>query len=384
MIKKPPKKILAVKLADLGDALLITPALAALRQTFPNAQIDVLTTNGAPVLENSPYIDNIILFDKHLFDERRNALKPANLFTALKFFGKLFFARYDTVIFFHHFTLRFGVAKFAALAWVTGAKRRVGLNNGRTWFLNHTIPDKGFGAISEREYWLALVKSLGAVSPADAKPSLELRDEDYRVAQNLLAELSSDNVVAIHAGSGTYSLARRWLPVYFAQVADKLVEEYGAKIALVGNKEEIELGAQVKNLMKYPDAAHIVAGRTKVKEVAAFLQMCRLFIGNDGGLMQLAGTVGTPVVAVFGPTNHKAWATYHWQTAEEYAKKPKINFIVVQAPLHLPCRPCLYREMKLGNRLGCAPRPCLTELKPEQVIAAARLLLAKPALVHIN
>jgi heptosyltransferase-2 len=375
MKKKTPQKILAVKLADLGDALLITPALAALRQSFPNARIDVLTTNGKPVLENSPDLDNLILFDKYLFDEPRTALKPKNLFSAFKFFAKLFFTRYDTVVFFHHFTLRFGVIKFAALAFATGAKRRIGLNNGRAWFLNRTIPDKGFGTLSEREYWLELVKSLGATPPENLKPRLILGNNDYKTAASLLAEIGGDNVVAIHVGSGHYSLARRWLPIYFAQVADTLTEEFGVKVAFVGGADEVELSQHVLNLLKKPESAYNFAGRTKVKELAAFLQKCRLFIGNDGGVMQLAGTVGTPVVAVFGPTNHRAWATYRWQTPEEFLHNPQSNFIVVQAPLNLPCRPCLYRNMELGNRLGCAPRPCLTELKPAQVISAAKLLL---------
>jgi lipopolysaccharide heptosyltransferase II len=380
MRKKPPKKILAVKLADLGDALMITPALAALRQTFPTAQIDVLTTNGKPVLENLPDLDNIIIFDKYLFDEPRIALKPQNLLTALKFFGKLFSTRYDTVIFFHHFTLRFGVIKFAALAYATGAKVRAGLDNGRAGFLNHTIPDRGFGTLSEREYWLELVKSLGATMPENPKPRLTIGEDGYSNAQKLYKALESDLIIALHPGSGSYSLARRWLPVYFAEVADYLVSEYGAKIALLGGADELDLSNQVKSLMQNSEAAFVLNGKTNVKTAAAFLQSCRLFIGNDGGLMQLAGTVGTPVVAIFGPTNHRAWATYTWQTPEEYAQNPQSNFIVLQAPLDLPCRPCLYREMELGKRLGCAPRPCLTELKPAQVIEAAQLLLAKSAI----
>ncbi len=371
MKPKTPKKILVVKLADLGDALLITPALRALRETFPQAQIEVLTTNGGPVLENSPYLDRVIYFDKYLFDQPREALKSKNLFQAIRFLFSLTLARYDTLIFFHHFTTRWGTLKYAALALATLAPVRLGLDNGRGWFLNRRVEDQGFEASSEREYWLELAQALGAKSPEDTRPSISLSVAAKNKADQLYNSLpGSGPVVAIHPGGGNYSLARRWLPGKFAEVANALIQQHGARIVLVGGPDEVKLGQQVIDLMSCPEQAVNFAGKTNIGEVSAFLAKCDLFIGNDAGLMHLATAVGTPVIAIFGPTNRRAWGPYG-ETKEEGG-----GSIVVQAELDLACRPCLYRGKELGWRNGCAARPCLTEIRAEQVLEAANKVMS--------
>ncbi|MEI7553810.1 glycosyltransferase family 9 protein [Candidatus Chlorohelix sp.] len=378
---KPIKKILAIKLADLGDTLAITPALRALREAYPDATIEVLTTNGGAVLEDLPYLNRVIYFNKYLFDEPRQALKPNNLWVAFRFLLSLTLARYDTVILFHHLTLRFGVLKYAALLLSTLAMRRVGLDNGRGWFLNLKIADRGFDAATERAYWLEVVSMLGAKSD-NTRPEIPLNEKHYRIASELRDSIISQEqtlLVAIHPGSGGYSLARRWQPSGFAGVADALVERFGTKIALVGGLEEHELCEQVIKQMRFSDNAVNLAGKTGVREVTAFLGMCDLFIGNDAGLMHLAATVGAPLVGIFGPTNPQAWQPYGTQghELESETKARRSGSIIVRAELELPCRPCLYRGMELGSRTGCAPRPCLSEIKVEQVVAAAQAQLEK-------
>jgi heptosyltransferase-2 len=381
--QKPVKKILAVKMADLGDTLAITPALRALRLSYPQARIEVLTTNGGPVLEGLPYLDRVVYFNKYLFDEPLQALKPANLWVALRFLSSLVFARYDTVILFHHLTLRFGVLKFAALVLSTFASRRVGLDNGRGWFLNVKIPDRGFDAATERQYWLELAGAAGADNASNTRPEISISESDRRKAAALRLEIAGAEegapLVAIHPGSGSYSLARRWFPGRFALVADTLVEKYGVRIALVGGREEAELCQEVISRMRHPGGAVNIAGKTGLRQVCAFFERCDLFIGNDAGLMHLAATVGTPVVAIFGPTNPKAWQPYGTSGAEleDETKAGRCGSIIVQAALDLPCRPCLYRGWQLGSRTGCAARPCLTEIKVAQVLEAADKLLLK-------
>jgi heptosyltransferase-2 len=141
----------------------------------------------------------------------------------------------------------------------------------------------------------------------------------------------------------------------------------------VGGPDEVELCGQVASLMKHGEAALNLAGKTSVKEVTAFFERCDLFIGNDAGLMHLATVACTPVIGIFGPTNSRAWGPYG---SQENETSPEQNgSIVVQAELNLPCRPCLYRGFELGSRTGCAPRPCLTEIRPEQVLGEAAKLL---------
>lgn len=101
----PVNRILAVELADIGDLILVTPALAALRETFPSAQIDVLTTaHAAPILNGTPLADNVILFNKFAFDRPLNLLNPVNWREGWRLARKLRACHYDVVLFFHHLT----------------------------------------------------------------------------------------------------------------------------------------------------------------------------------------------------------------------------------------------------------------------------------------
>ncbi len=373
----PIKRILAVKLADLGDALLVVPALRALKQAYPAAQLDVLTTEtGQKGLAGLPYIDNLIVFDKYLFDYPGQALKPGNLAQAVRFLTGLRREHYDTIIFFHHFSLNFGILKYRAVAGVVGAKRNVGLYNGArlAGFLNVRIEDKGFGGgdLAERDYWRQLVEALTKVAPGqpivyDSRPEIQIEPLAQGKVENLLAELRGKKperlLIAIGAGGGGYTIARRWPAVNYARVAQVLIQQKKARVVLLGTPGESSLNEQIRALAGQPDeddgSIINLAGRTSEKEVAALLAGCDLFVGNDGGLAQLAGVAGIPAVVIFGPTNATAWQPFG--TEEGRVK-------IVQAAMELPCRPCLYRGKTLGSRLGCAARPCLTTITPGQVL----------------
>ncbi len=364
----------------MGDALLVVPALRALKTAYPAAQLDVLTTaTGRVGLEGLPYLDRLLVFDKYQFDSPRAALAPGKLGQAAAFLGGLRLRRYDAVIFFHHMSLRWGTLKYRGLAAATGARWRVGLDN-RTpaaHFLNVSVPDRGFGAdgLTERDYWRQLVEALlsrqpGASFEYDPRPQIAISLSERERATELLHEVKAGQtqrpIIALGPGSGTYTLTRRWPAIYYARLADRLAQHYGAKIALLGSSAEMALTEQIRALSEQPDAIENLAGRTSAKELAAFLEGCRLFVGNDGGLAQLAGVAGLPSVVIFGPTNHIAWSPFG--TEEGRVR-------LVQAEMDLPCRPCLYRGRTLGSRLGCAARPCLTTISPEQVFETIQALL---------
>jgi heptosyltransferase-2 len=371
---KTPSRILAVKLADLGDALLVVPALRALKTAYPGACLDVLTTGaGQAGLENLPYIDRLLVFDKYQFDSPRAVLSPRKLAQAAAFLAGLRLKSYDVVIFFHHFTLRFGALKFRGLAYASGAPCRVGLHDGTIFssFINMPVADQGFGGegLTERDYWRQLVEALLERQPGqpfayDERPEIAISSGETARADAILKEVKGQNpaqpVMAFGPGGGGYSLTRRWPAVNYARLADKLVQNYGAKIALLGTKDEIPLAEQIRDMSAHPASIEILAGRTNPKEAVAFLQNCRLFVGNDGGLAQLAGVAGLPAIVIFGPTNAVAWTPF--------GATPHGPVKIVQAGLDLPCRPCLYRDHHLGSRLGCAPRPCLTAITPRQVL----------------
>jgi lipopolysaccharide heptosyltransferase II len=355
--------ILVVKLADIGDVLTATPALRALRQTFPLARLDILVPpNSAPVLHGSPLVDEILRFDKFEYDRPRDAFRVANLTRALALGRELRARRYDTVVILHHLTTRWGALKYAALALSCGARRRVGLDNGRGWFLTHRAPDGGFGARHEVEYWLDVVNSLGAASD-DRRMAMTTSEEDEAVAGQVLERDGRQPAFIIHPGSGGYSLARRWDPQSFAVVADALAERRGARIILVGTvDDDVE---QVAAAMRTRPL--VLLGQTTLGQLAALLRRCDLFIGADSGIMHLAAAAGTPLVAIFGPSNHHAWGPWS-------GDRPAV---VLRSGVQ--CSPCSYVRGSVGAREGCSARTCMRTITPEVVLAAAEQLLDRRA-----
>src|SRR5262245_61471582 len=136
-----PERILLVQLADIGDLINTTPAIAALREAQPEAHLIVLTSAHAAGVIEPGLVNDIITFDKRHFNSSYALLHPANIRRILA----LREGEYDTVVFFHHFTLKLGSLKFWAIARASGAERILGLDNGNGWFLTDALPDAGFG-----------------------------------------------------------------------------------------------------------------------------------------------------------------------------------------------------------------------------------------------
>ncbi len=358
------RRILAVKLADLGDLLTITPALQALRATHPAASIDLLVPpSSAYLLKGAPYLDNIITFDKFAFDSLRGMLNPGKVFGALRFLLRLRLSGYDALAIFHHFTTEWGTVKFAILSLASGAMSRAGLDNGRGWFLTMQAIDRGFGAMHEAAYWLQVAALLGADPAGGWRPNIPLNESHRASAANLLREAGTNRaspLVAIHPGAGAYSRARIWPIERFAEVAKKLIKLHNASIIVLGGPDEVKAAATLQRQVSSP-AVYNLAGSTSIHETAAIIERCSLFLGNDSGPMHIAAAVGTPVVAVFGPSNKEAWGPY------TPPGEPSPHRVVAR---NLPCQPCFYRAHSLGLREGCGPRPCLTTLTHDPVLAA--------------
>ena len=369
---RPNAHILVVKLAGIGDLLLATPALRALRESYPQAQIDLLVTpDSAGLLDGWDVIDHTIVLDKYLFDyPQQMVIHPARLLSLTTFWKTLRAGRYDAVLLFHHLTLPFGRLKHQALMRATGAKWRVGLDNGHGWFLNVRVKDDGFGAMHEAEYNMAVVEAVGSTIRSK-KLFVPLNDEERTKARSLVyGNVSPEQlirpIIAFHPGGGGYSIARRWSPEKFAHLADTLYHDVGGQLFLMGGPEEAELHQQIITMMQSDMPVRSLAGQGSIKVAAAVLELVDLFVGNDSSLMHLAAAVGTPTVAIFGLTNHKAWGPY---TGDETNQRATV------VRLDLPCMPCFYHGHELGTPEGCATRDCLAKLGVDPVAVAARKML---------
>ncbi|BCL80443.1 ADP-heptose--LPS heptosyltransferase [Ktedonobacteria bacterium brp13] len=364
--------ILVVKMAGIGDLLLATPALRALRESYPAAQIDLLVTpDSAGLLNGWDVINDVIVLDKYLFDEPKQIVRnPQSLLKLKALLSRLHGGHYDAVLLLHHLTLPFGRLKHQALMRATGAKWRVGLDNGHGWFLNVRIKDDGFGAMHEAEYALAIAEAVGATTQ-DKTLYLPLTEEQRQQARQIVyADNNPDSVahpiIAMHPGSGGYSVARRWPAERFASLADTLYRDYGGQLLLIGGAEEAELHQQVISAMTSEMPVRSLAGKGSIKVAAAVIEQADIFIGNDAGPMHLAAAVGTPTVAIFSLSSHKAWGPYTGGAAGRQAYVVRLN---------LPCMPCFYHGHELGTPEGCSTRDCIMQLGVDPVVVAARKVL---------
>jgi heptosyltransferase-2 len=365
--------MILIKIGRLGDYILMTPALRALRETYPHACIDcVVKDNPArEFLTAFGLLDTIMVLGEKLF--RADDSPPSDVsqrLTQLNDFGQhLRSKQYDAALLFHHIILDFDATFFAALLMATGAKYSIGLDGGRGSFLHVRVPDAGFGARHEAEHHLAVVAAVGAVV-REKRLFLPINDELRRQAKAMLASPDEQPIsrplIAMHPGCGHAFTARRWPPEHFALLADQLYQQCGGHLLLVGGPEEVVLRERVLQMMHSAMPRRSLAGTESFFLAAAIIEQCDLFLGNDSGLMHAAAAVNTPTLGIFGLTNPQAWAPYMPMTPSRCGVVHRHD---------LSCLPCHYTGFHEGNGWGCATRHCLTHLQVETVADAARQLL---------
>ncbi|MDZ4765530.1 MAG: WecB/TagA/CpsF family glycosyltransferase [Chloroflexota bacterium] len=335
-------RFLIVQIADIGDLVLSTPALASLRERYPHAHIAVLTTpHAAPILQHTNLADEILTIPRWL-----RATQPQSAAALFALARRLRAGQYDAILYFHHFSTRAGALKHAAITAAAGSPIRAGLDNGKAPFLTHRLPDRGFGALHQAQYWLNLVGLFGASS--EPRPAIIGRSDADRAWA--IARLPDENYVAIHAGGGSYNTARRWDADKFADVAQRLAAD-GAKIVLVGGK-----GDNNEAVAAQLDVPPIdLTGQTTLNQLAAALARCGRFIGAESGVMHIAAAAGCAVTAVFGAGNHDAWRPW----------TPTGHSLVVRSGVR--CSPCAYIGTGVGARDGCAARTCMKLVTVEDV-----------------
>jgi heptosyltransferase-2 len=358
-------RVLVVRAAGIGDLLLAVPALRALREALPHATLDVLVTPpAAPLLRDSPLVDRVIPFDKAAWDYARDWLRaPRRLRPLPRLWRTLRAGHYDAALVMHHQTLRFGRLKYQALLAAARPAVSVGLDNGLAPFFDVAVADQGFGARHEAAYALAIAAAaLDSEPPPLTGASLaDLGWEDLASGPRA----TQPPLVVLHPGSGAYSLARRWPVSRFAAVARTLRREFGAAVAVVGGAEDAAVSQELARLLDAPPWLTIQPAGASLRATATLLARASLFVGNDSLPMHLAAAAGTPIVAIFGPSNHRAWAPL---PAADGGPA-----VIVRRDL--TCSPCFYRGQSLGTPEGCPPRPCLTELDVPIVLRHARALL---------
>lgn len=354
------RRIILLLFGDLGDTLLTVPAIRAIRRRYPEARLTLLSKElPAHIVEQLGLVDRSIVVEKHVFDRPSSLLTPRSWLTLARLWLTLRRERPDTAVLFHHLVTRWGALKFGLLSLASGADRRVGIDNGRGWFLTEAVLDRGFGDRHEAQYFLDVAALLDAPGSLDLEAPVA--DLDRLQARTLIPVGTEGPLIALHPGTGWYGPGRRWSVQSFIAAARLCLERFGGTCVIVGTEVEGADAAAVAEALG--DRAINLVGRTTVGELGAVLERCAVTVANDGGVAHLSAAVGTPVVAVFGPSNDRAW-------------RPLLGTVVAA---DIACRPCFYRGFERGLPQGCATRECLALVTPEMVTRAVEPYVARSA-----
>lgn len=294
----PPARILVVRLGAVGDLVRTLPAVHRLRATWPEARIAwAVERHAAPLLEGHPVVDEWIVLDRDRVKADARRLRPAALRRVLDFAAELRAFAPDVAIDFQ------GCFKSGLAAALSRAPLRVSFEGRhvREWshlFANLRVP-LAPGDEHRVRRALALVGALGAgVGPTVV--DLALREEErQRVAARFEQAAQGRRAVAIAPFSSDRQAWKRYPAERWTEIARGLAQEDLAVLVLAGPGEEHEARA----LASAAGAGVAVVEGFELRELAALLERCSLLIGGDTGPMHIAWGVGTPVVALYGPTD---------------------------------------------------------------------------------
>lgn len=333
-------KILVIRAGALGDVILTLPVLRVLRAHFPGAHIEVM---GYPAtlewIQGQGYVDAIRSIEQG--DMAGFFVRDGDLCRDLR----AYFGRFDWILLYSQDQA--GV--FAENLRRTGAVQVI------AW---PAFPPAG-ERVHESDHLLRGMVRAGlepaptGIEAEDRIPCVHLTDADRATARALWEQegLHGPPVFAIHPGSGGRS--KCWMPERFARVSEELVNTYGGTVLVVQGPADEE---GVHEMATYMNTPFIVVEGRSILEVAGILERSTLFLGNDSGVTHLAAAVGTPTMALFGPTDPAVWA-------------PRGDHVVV---LHrpVPCAPCTREE-----RLKCSRRRCLEAISVGEVQQAISELM---------
>ena len=283
------KNILVTRLRFMGDIILTTPLLAALKQNYPDAKISYLAeTPYISLLENHPHVDELL------------PLVRSDSAETAKLYSKVLFKKYDLAI------DLFGNPRSALLTWLSSAKIRIGGDfRGRRHFYTHPIKNDG-SAKSAIEFHLSYLAPLNFNFEA-TKPTIYPTESELLWVQKFLEQNNFDlnkTIIGIHPGA-TWP-AKKWFSERFAQTANKLVKDGNQVLFTMGPGEDKLL----ENVISQCDFRPVKPQVLSLRQLAAVLKKLSLYISNDCGPLHLAPAVGTHTVGIFGPGEPDIWFPY--------------------------------------------------------------------------
>lgn len=315
--------------------VLLTPALRALKRANPQSSVALLLRSlVAELMANHPYLDKVIVDTKA---ERRSRVKSLWQMTS-----NIRRDSFDLAVVLHPTSFRNALIPFLA-----GVPERIGANiNGRGIFLTKTCPNR-LGQHEVHRY-LQVLELIG-IHTEDTSLEFWHTDVDRQaVDQMLMNNGVSHKERLIGVNLGTTWQTKQWELRKFASVLTQIQNIIQVRFVLTGHASEAALGEALERMA----TASIInlIGATTLTQLGALIECCSLYMTCDSGPMHIAAAVGTPTIALFGPTS----AARHRPYAEGHC--------VIEKPVS--CRPCYKRTCKLKE----SPNLCMTEIQPEEVV----------------
>jgi ADP-heptose:LPS heptosyltransferase len=352
-----PRRMLAIKFYGLGNLAMILPVLQELQAAWPDIEIDVLTLPGnASLLEQSGVVRRVLTAEV--------TTTPRFVRSVWRLFGELRRGGYDVVFDFEQFLKVSGIFGF-----LTRAGRRMGLNTEgqqRAWLYTTRI------AYTDSEHTVDVFRRLsapfGVAGPRPTAWRLPVPDGARDAARARLAAAglpSAARLVVIHIGTGpNYATVavKRWDVERFAALADRLVERHGVSVVFTGQgAEERDLVRTACGLMRH--GAVDLCDQLDVPALTGVIAEASFVIANDTSVVHLAGIIGTPVVALFGPT-----------APSLYGPRGDHDLVFYKQPY---CSPCISNyNLKLSR---CTDPVCMRSITVDEVAAGIEANLLRPA-----
>jgi ADP-heptose:LPS heptosyltransferase len=348
----PPGHIILLRTHSIGDVLLTTPVLRALKQAWPRTRLTMLVGNKSrPILEGNPHLDALFSFPESWWFQRH----WRNIAQLIYFWRRV---PKDVLLLFHASSL------VHLWGWLLGAPVLVGFDDkGSGFSLSHRVPldfreQRYLGEVN-----LDLVRALGVPAVGSA-PEIFLSSAELATGAGLLQAATGQRwLVGVAPGGGQNPLeqisVKQWPASHYAQLLQELATTFPVTILLLGDQHDTQIDWLARTLQSQGGEVLNLKGRTSLRELAAVIGHLDLLICNDSAPMHLAVALKTPVVALFGPT--AATALF---PAGSYR-------VALQSPaLCSPCYP-------FGRFPGCPDPVCMAALSVATVYQAVTELLAQ-------
>ncbi|MCU0666582.1 MAG: lipopolysaccharide heptosyltransferase II [Candidatus Omnitrophica bacterium] len=336
-----PDRILVFNVNWLGDVLFSTASIRNLRRNYPKSFIAcVIPSRCYPVLKGNPNLDQIIIYDEQ--DRHKSLLAKISFIKTLA--GK----RFDMGILLH------GSLTRALILRLAGIKQIIGYNTKhRGFLLDKKIPLPKKDSLHRIDYYLNILEKSG-LRVEDRFLEFFINDEDEIFVADFLKRnsLNSDDLIVGLNPAGNW-LLKRWPKQYWAGLADRLINDYNAKVVITGSPDDLKLAGEIGKLMI---GRPVVSCGMNLKQSAALFKKLNLFISADSGPLHIANAVGAKkIIALFGPTDINITGPF-----------PLNNVVVLQkdSGCKIPC-----------YDLDCSDNRCMRAITPEDVLRECKKIL---------